>query len=74
MRICDICKKDDVKYRTTATVKDDGTVKELELCTCCYMELQTRERSHSYTAYQETVKAINGEISRKFHWWDIFSW
>ena len=74
MRICDICKKDGVKYRTTATVKDDGTVKELELCGRCYMELNERERNHRYAAYQETVKAMNGEIPRKFHWWNIFSW
>ena len=74
MRICDVCKKDGIKYRTTATVKDDGTVKELELCCRCYMELQERQRSNSYAAYQETVKAINGEIPRKCHWWNIFSW
>lgn len=74
MRVCDICKTDNVKYRTTATVKDDGTVKELELCSRCYMELQERERNHRYTAYQETVKAVGGEIPRKSHWWNIFSW
>ena len=74
MRVCDICKKDGVKYNTTATVNDDGTVEKLELCPRCYRELQERERQHCYAAYQETVKAMNGEIPRKSHWWNIFSW
>lgn len=74
MRVCDICKKDDVKYNTTAVVKDDGTVKKLELCERCYFELNHREADHRYAAYQETVKAVGGEIPRKSHWWNVFSW
>lgn len=74
MRICDICKSENVKYRTTATIAEKGTVKELELCDRCYNELNERERQHRYVAYQETVKAMNGEIPRKSHWWNIFGW
>ena len=74
MRVCDICKSNNVKYRTIATISNEGTVKELELCGNCYDELGKRERLHRYQAYEETVKAINGEIPRKSHWWDMFSW
>jgi protein-arginine kinase activator protein McsA len=74
MRICDICKKNNAKYNTMAVVKDDGTTQELELCGRCYQELVCREDLHMHQAYEETVKAITGEIPRKFHWWNMFSW
>jgi hypothetical protein len=74
MRVCDICKTNTVRYDTTAVVKSDGTVQRFELCGKCYLELERREYLHRHQAYEETVKAINGEIPRKSHWWNRISW
>ena len=73
MRVCDICKSNNVQYRTWATIKDNGAGKELELCRSCYDELQHREMLHRHQAYEETVKAITGEIPRKSRWWHCFT-
>lgn len=74
MKICDICKNDKVKYNVYAIINDDGCGKSLELCGPCYMEFKKRENQYQHLAYIETVKARNGEIPRKSHWWDIFTW
>ena len=74
MKICDICKSENVSYRTTAVINDNGYVKELELCRRCYDELHHRKQLHSYQAYEETVKTVTGELPRKFRWWHKFSW
>ena len=74
MKICDICKSNNVIYNTTATIDNQGTVKRLELCRSCYNELNRREELHRHQAYEETIQAVGGEIPRKFHWWNIFSW
>ena len=70
MRICDICKSNNVNYNLHATIDDEGHMKKLELCTNCYLELKKREKQHLYFAYIETIKARNGEIPHKSHWWD----
>lgn len=70
MRVCDICKTNGVKYETVATTNDKGQIERLELCGTCYMELDKRKKQHEHLAYIETVKAINGEIPHKSHWWD----
>lgn len=72
MKICDICKRDNVNYDVRATINGHG--KDLELCCQCYNELQKREKEHLHLAYIETVKARNGEIPHKSHWWDMFTW
>ena len=74
MRVCDICKDGNVAYDTYATIDKDGERKELELCPKCYRELIERERQHKYIAYTETVQAMTGQIPRKSHWWDWFTW
>lgn len=74
MRVCDICKTNKVDYNKIAVVEKDGTVKKLELCRHCYDELNHRENLYCHQAYEETVKAVNGEIPRKFHWWNKLSW
>lgn len=74
MKICDICKSENVSYRTTAVIYDNGYVKELELCRRCYDELLHREQLHGYQAYEETVKTVTGELPRKHRWWHKFSW
>ena len=74
MRVCDICKTKGVRFEKYATIDDEGTTKELELCGLCYRELRYREDRAKHQAYEETVKAITGEIPRKSHWWDMFSW
>lgn len=74
MRLCDICKTNQASYNKTATIQDDGFVKELELCRKCYYELRHREDLHKYQAYEETVKTATGELPRKFRWWHQFSW
>lgn len=74
MKICDICKSDNVSYHKYATTFDDGHGKELELCYRCYHELTHRENLHKHQAYEETVKAVGGEIPRKFRWWHKFTW
>ena len=74
MKICDICKSENVNYRTTATINDKGYVKELELCRRCYDELCHRKQLHSYQAYEETVETVTGELPRKHRWWHKISW
>ena len=75
MRVCDICKTKKVDYfNVIATVDDDGAAIGLELCAACWREFQYRERRAKHQAYEDTVKAMTGEIKRKSHWWDIFSW
>lgn len=74
MRVCDICKTNPASYNKTATVQDDGLVKELELCRKCYNELCHREDLHKYQAYEETAKTVTGELPRKFRWWHLFDW
>lgn len=74
MRICDICKTRESNYTTTATINDNGLCEEVELCGLCYRELNYREDRARHQAYEETVKAMTGEIPRKSHWWDMFSW
>ena len=69
MRVCDICKINPATFDKNATVNDDGTVKELELCGNCYRELRHRETLYRYQAYEETVKAATGELPRKSRWW-----
>lgn len=70
MRVCDICKSENVNYKVHATIDDKGSMKKLELCPKCYLELEKREKQHKYLAYIETIKARNGEIPHKSHWWD----
>lgn len=74
MRVCDICKTNPASYNKTAAIRDDGLVKELELCRRCYNELRHREDLHKYQAYEETVKTVTGELPRKFRWWHQFDW
>lgn len=74
MKICDICKTNTATYNKNAVVRNDGLVKELELCGKCYRELRRREELHRHQAYDETVKTVTGELPRKFRWWHIFSW
>ena len=74
MRVCDICKTNPVSYNKTAVIKNDGSVKELELCKHCYNELCHRENLHRYRAYEETIKTVTGELPRKFRWWHWFDW
>jgi hypothetical protein len=70
MQVCDICKSNKVNYDVVATVNDEGRVKRLELCCPCYTELTKRENEYRHLAYIETIKARNGEIPHKSHWWD----
>ena len=74
MRVCDICKKKNATHDTVVTIDDDGITKNIEVCGLCYRELKYREERAKHQAYEETVKAMTGEITRKSHWWDIFSW
>lgn len=74
MRICDICKKNNVAYDKYAIVAEDGSTKRLELCGRCYREFNHRRVLHEYQAYEETVKAMTGEIPRKVHWWNSIDW
>lgn len=74
MRVCDICKTNDVSYDTYAVIDKDGTRRKLELCPKCYREFKERERQHEYLAYTETVQAMTGQIPRKAHWWNQISW
>lgn len=74
MRICDICKKNNVIYNETAIVTESGSTKRLELCGHCYREFNRRRVLHEYQAYAETIKAMTGEIPRKAHWWNSIDW
>ena len=74
MRVCDICKTKPAEFNTSVITDDQGCVKEVELCGLCYRELRYREDRARHQAYEETVKAMAGEIKIKSHWWDIFSW
>lgn len=69
MNICDFCKSTNVNYNTYIITDDNGSGKKVELCPRCYHELQRREYAHKHQAYEETVKAVGGEIPRKSHWW-----
>ena len=74
MRICDICKIKPASYAKYVTIDSDGTTKGFELCGRCYNELRHREEIHKHQAYLETVKAVNGDIPRRAHWWHWFTW
>ena len=74
MTICDICKTNQAGFNVYVTIDDNGKTKPLELCGLCYTELQYRENRAKHQAYEETVKAMTGEIKRKSHWWDMFNW
>ena len=74
MTICDICKTKEAGFNVTVTVNDNGETQPLELCGLCWREFQYREDRAKHQAYEETVKAMTGEIKRKSHWWDMFSW
>jgi ribosome-binding protein aMBF1 (putative translation factor) len=73
MRICDICKKNGVRYETYATTSEDGDGYKLELCGSCYMKLQQKKCYHDYLSYKETVEEITGETPKKKSWWNIFN-
>ena len=74
MRVCDICKTKPAKYNACVTVDDEGLTREMELCGLCHRELRYREDRARHQAYEDTVKAMAGEIKIKSHWWDMFSW
>jgi protein-arginine kinase activator protein McsA len=74
MTVCDICKTKKANYDVTVTVDDDGRTESMELCGLCYREFRYRQDRAKHKAYEETVKAVNGEIKRKSHWWDMFCW
>ena len=74
MRVCDICKSNNIYSNKRAVVDNQGRTQTLELCRKCYDELGHREDKHGFQAYEETVKAMAGEIPRKFHWWNKISW
>lgn len=61
MKVCDICQSSNANDKTTATIDEDGTVKELELCGHCYNELRQREDKLKYQAYADTVEATTGK-------------
>ena len=72
MTICDICKTREAGFNVYVTIDDNGTAQRSELCGLCWRELQYREDRAKHQAYEETVKAMTGEIKRKSHWWDMF--
>lgn len=74
MKVCDFCKSTHVGFDERVVIDDEGTTKEVELCGHCYREFNHRENLHRHQAYEETVKAVGGEIPRKFRWWHIFNW
>lgn len=74
MTVCDICKTKKANWDVYVTVDDNGTTKGLELCGICYKEFRCREDCAKHQAYEDTLKAMGGEIKRKSHWWDIFTW
>jgi hypothetical protein len=74
MKVCDICRSDNVMYNAVAVVKENGEREKMELCPICYKELECRERQHKYLAYAETVQARTGKIPHKSHWWNWISW
>lgn len=71
MRVCDICRGENVMYTTYAAIKEDGG-KQIELCYRCYNKLQYKEQHHQHLAYKETVKEITGEAPKKKPWYNIF--
>lgn len=73
MTVCDICKTKQAGFNVTATIDDDGKTQTLELCGLCWREFQYREDRAKHQAYEETLKAINGEIPRKSRWWHMFN-
>lgn len=74
MRICDICEEKGAIYKTSSVINTKGNYKELELCGTCWRELQKRRDDYALQAYEETVRAMKGEIPRKSHWWNWFCW
>ena len=74
MRMCDICNTRKATYETYVTISDDGESKEVDVCPLCYREHRYRVDRAKHQAYEETVKAMSGEIKLKSHWWDMFSW
>lgn len=74
MIVCDICKTRKATMIANVTVDDNGATEPLELCGLCWREFRYREDRAKHQAYEETVKAMIGELPRKSHWWDIFSW
>lgn len=74
MLVCDICKTRKAAIDVNVTVDDNGATESLELCGLCYREFRYREDRARHQAYEETVKATTGELPRKSHWWDMFSW
>jgi protein-arginine kinase activator protein McsA len=74
MIVCDICKTRKATIDVKVTVDDNGAAEPLELCGLCWREFRYREDRAKHQAYEETVKAMTGELPRKSHWWDMFSW
>lgn len=74
MLICDICKNTKANFDVNVTIDDNGETKALELCGLCYREFRHREDCAKHQAYEETVKAVMGDIPRKSRWWHMFSW
>ena len=72
MRICDICKKNGVRYTSYATTHESGEGEKLELCGSCYDKLYKNERRHAYLSYKETVEEITGKTPKKKPRWNIF--
>lgn len=72
MRVCDICKKNGVRYEHYATTNEEGGGYKLELCGSCYTKLENKEQNYSYLAYKETVEEVTGNPPKKKPWWNIF--
>ena len=72
MQICDICKRNGVRYAPYATIDEKGNGKSLELCGSCYHKLHDKQKYHAFLAYKETVEEITGNPPKKNSWWNIF--
>lgn len=72
MRICDICKKNGVRYTRWADTDEHCHGENFELCGSCYNILSTKQRNYAFLAYKETVEEVTGEAPKKKSWRNIF--
>lgn len=71
MRVCDICRSENVSYNTSVTIDEQGNTKKVELCHACWSKLYQNTNKHNYLAYKETVEEMTGKSPKKPSWLSI---
>ena len=72
MTLCDICKKNGVRYTRWAATDELCHGEHFELCGSCYNILSKKQRHYDFLAFKETVEEVTGNPPKKKSWWNIF--